>query len=84
VVGLAGLLEATAAPLIASGGVATLDDLRVLAGVRSGPRRLSGVIVGKALYEGKFTVAEAVAACAALGGAERGAGGDEGPDRVEP
>ena len=33
-----------------------LDDLRALAGLRS----LEGVIVGKALYEGRFTVAEAL------------------------
>jgi phosphoribosylformimino-5-aminoimidazole carboxamide ribotide isomerase len=68
VVGLAGLLEATAAPLIASGGVATLDDLRLLASVRANGRGLVGAIVGKALYEGQFSVAEAVAACAAMDG----------------
>ncbi|HWG73596.1 MAG TPA: HisA/HisF-related TIM barrel protein [Acidimicrobiales bacterium] len=64
VVGLAGLLELTGAPLIASGGVASLDDLRLLAAVRSGGLGLSGVIVGKALYEGRFDVAEALAASA--------------------
>ena len=68
VVGLAGLLEATGAPLVASGGVASLDDLRVLAAVHAGDRGLAGVVVGKALYEAKFTVAEAVAALGALGG----------------
>ncbi|MBO0731943.1 MAG: hypothetical protein J2P57_21975, partial [Acidimicrobiaceae bacterium] len=67
VVGLAGLLEVTGAPLIASGGVASLDDLRLLAAVRGDGRTLSGVVVGKALYEASFTVAEAVAACQALG-----------------
>ncbi len=66
VVGLAGLLEVTGAPLIASGGVATLDDLRLLAAVRAGGRTLTGAVVGKALYEARFTVAEAVAACGAL------------------
>ena len=69
VVGLAGLLETTSAPLIASGGVASLDDLRLLAGVRSPVGGLQGVIVGKAIYEGKFGVAEAVAACASMGDA---------------
>jgi phosphoribosylformimino-5-aminoimidazole carboxamide ribotide isomerase len=68
VVGLAGLLEATAAPLIASGGVASLDDLRLLASVRANGRGLVGAIVGKALYEGQFGVAEAGAACAAMEG----------------
>ncbi len=53
------LVAATAVPVIASGGVASLDDLRALRD--SG---VAGVIVGKALYEGAFTVEEAVAACA--------------------
>ena len=41
---------------IYSGGVGTLDDLRELASLRQ--VNLGGVIVGKALYEGRFTVAE--------------------------
>jgi len=45
---------------IYSGGIGSLDHLRSLAALRQ--VNLSGVIVGKALYEGKFTVAEAVAA----------------------
>jgi phosphoribosylformimino-5-aminoimidazole carboxamide ribotide isomerase len=68
VVGLAGLLETTGAPIVASGGVASLDDLRLLAAVRAAGRGLAGVIVGKALYEGKFNVADAIAALGALGG----------------
>jgi phosphoribosylformimino-5-aminoimidazole carboxamide ribotide isomerase len=40
-----------------SGGISSLEDLRALAGLRQ--VNLSGVIVGKALYEGRFTVAEA-------------------------
>jgi phosphoribosylformimino-5-aminoimidazole carboxamide ribotide isomerase len=68
VTGLAGLLELTGAPLVASGGVAGLDDLRLLAAVRAGGHGLEGVIVGKAIYEGAFTVADAVAACRSLGG----------------
>jgi phosphoribosylformimino-5-aminoimidazole carboxamide ribotide isomerase len=40
-----------------SGGVSSLDDLRALAGLRQ--VNLTGVIVGKALYEGRFAVAEA-------------------------
>jgi phosphoribosylformimino-5-aminoimidazole carboxamide ribotide isomerase len=43
-----------------SGGIGTLDDLRALAGLRQ--VNLSGVIVGKALYEGRFGIAEAQAA----------------------
>ncbi|MGH2884278.1 MAG: 1-(5-phosphoribosyl)-5-[(5-phosphoribosylamino)methylideneamino]imidazole-4-carboxamide isomerase [Solirubrobacteraceae bacterium] len=42
-----------------SGGVSTLDDLRALVELRQ--VNLRAVIVGKALYEGRFTVAEAQA-----------------------
>lgn len=45
-------------PIIASGGVASLQDIRDL--VTIGPR-VEGVIVGTALYEKKFTLAEAIA-----------------------
>jgi phosphoribosylformimino-5-aminoimidazole carboxamide ribotide isomerase len=58
--GYAALLAATAVPVVASGGVGTLEHLRELAALEAGGRRLSGVIVGKAIYEGAFTVAEAV------------------------
>ena len=75
VVGLAGLLEATGAPIVASGGVATLDDLRLLAALHAGGEGLAGVIVGKALYEGKFNVADAVAALRGMGAGGLGAGG---------
>ena len=49
----------TPAPVIASGGVSTLDDLRVLASLE--PLGVEGVITGKALYAGAFTVAQALA-----------------------
>jgi phosphoribosylanthranilate isomerase len=45
-------------PVVASGGVAKLDDLRALASLE--PAGVEGVIVGKALYAGAFTVAEAL------------------------
>jgi phosphoribosylformimino-5-aminoimidazole carboxamide ribotide isomerase len=53
--------------LIVSGGIGTLDHLRALATLRAerGLDSIEGVIVGKALYERRFTVAEAQAA---LGG----------------
>ena len=44
--------------VIASGGVSSLEDLESLA---AGLPELEGVIVGKALYEGRFTVKEALA-----------------------
>jgi phosphoribosylformimino-5-aminoimidazole carboxamide ribonucleotide (ProFAR) isomerase len=58
--GLRAAVHAAPAPVIASGGVGTLDELRALHDVG-----VAGVIVGKAIYEGRFTVEEAVAACAA-------------------
>jgi phosphoribosylformimino-5-aminoimidazole carboxamide ribotide isomerase len=47
--------------LIYSGGIGDIDDLRHLARLRREAHleSLSGVIVGKALYEGRFTIAEA-------------------------
>ncbi len=48
------------AELIYSGGVGTLDDLRALAALEL--PALGGAIVGRALYEGRFTVGEAVEA----------------------
>ena len=59
--GLGEVLAATELPVIASGGVGVLDDLTALAGVRHGERRLAGAIVGRAIYEGAFTVAQALA-----------------------
>lgn len=53
---------ATKAELIYSGGVGTLGDLRSLAA--AAPANVDGVIVGKALYEGRFTVVEGQAALA--------------------
>jgi phosphoribosylformimino-5-aminoimidazole carboxamide ribotide isomerase len=50
---------AEAAPplrLIASGGISSLDDLARLRDMRI--ESLDGVIVGRALYEGRFTVSE--------------------------
>jgi phosphoribosyl isomerase A len=53
---------ATDRPVVASGGVSTLDDLRELAGlVKDG---IEGAIVGKALYAGAFTLQEALAVAA--------------------
>jgi phosphoribosylformimino-5-aminoimidazole carboxamide ribotide isomerase len=65
--GLAAVLDATPLPVVASGGVGTLADLEALASLRAGGRGLEGVIVGKALYEGRFTVEEAIAACGPCG-----------------
>lgn len=58
-------LSAAAPPLtiLASGGISSLDDLVALS--RLGVPNIRGVIVGRALYEGRFTVADAIATLAA-------------------
>jgi phosphoribosyl isomerase A len=53
----------TSRPVIASGGVSTLDDLRAVASLA--PLGVEGAIVGKALYAGKFTLEQALEAVAA-------------------
>lgn len=53
------LLDATDLPIIASGGVSSAADIARLARLAKGERRLSGVIVGKALLSGLLTVADA-------------------------
>jgi phosphoribosylformimino-5-aminoimidazole carboxamide ribotide isomerase len=62
---LSALLERTMLPLVASGGVGTTKHLVELAQLQRSGRRLAGAIVGKALVEGRFSVAEGIAACAA-------------------
>ena len=57
---LEGVAECTDAPVIASGGVASLDDLRAIATLTDSG--VEGAIVGKALYAGRFTLPEALAA----------------------
>lgn len=47
------LAEATGLNVVASGGVASLDDVR-----RVRAARLAGVIIGRALYEGNFSLSE--------------------------
>ena len=54
------IAAATDADVIYSGGVGSLDDLRSVAGL--GLENIEGVVVGRALYEQRFTVAEARAA----------------------
>ena len=56
--GLARAISLTKIPVIASGGVGDLSHVKELATLA----QLDGVIVGKAIYENRFTVAEAVQA----------------------
>jgi phosphoribosyl isomerase A len=53
---------AAASPVIASGGVSSLDDLRAIATLA--PLGVDAAIVGKALYAGAFTLPQALAAVA--------------------
>jgi phosphoribosylformimino-5-aminoimidazole carboxamide ribotide isomerase len=50
-------------PVIASGGVATIDDVRALRAVADS---IEGVITGRAVYEGTLDLEEALALCADL------------------
>ena len=65
---LGAVLAATTVDVVASGGVGTLADLSALARLRIGAggetRSLAGIIVGRALYEGRFTVEEALSCLA--------------------
>ena len=60
--GLASLLESTGAPIVASGGVSRVDDIEALARIKAGGCRLEGVIVGRAIYEGRVDVRGALEA----------------------
>jgi len=57
---LRSVCAATDRPIVASGGVSTLDDLRTIAELV--PLGVEGAIVGTALYAGAFTLEEALAA----------------------
>jgi phosphoribosylformimino-5-aminoimidazole carboxamide ribotide isomerase len=60
--GLRAALASTTLPIIASGGVGSVDDLATLASLEYDGRHLAGIIVGTALYEGRFGVAMAMSA----------------------
>ena len=53
------LAEAVSIPVIASGGLASLDDVRALLAPRA--RKLAGAIAGRALYDGRLDAGEALA-----------------------
>jgi phosphoribosylformimino-5-aminoimidazole carboxamide ribotide isomerase len=62
------LAEAGGIPVIASGGVTTIEDIRLLA--REGGSGIVGAISGRALYEGTLDLASAQAWCDANTGAD--------------
>ena len=53
----AALARSTSLPVIASGGVASIDDIRALANDDSG---IEGVITGRAIYDGRLDITEAL------------------------
>lgn len=61
IVGLRALLSMTEIPIIASGGVASIEDLKKLRALE--PEGLLGAIVGKAIYEGRVNLEEAIRVC---------------------
>jgi phosphoribosylformimino-5-aminoimidazole carboxamide ribotide isomerase len=53
------IVDAAPVPIIASGGISTLEDIAAIKAL--GPK-VEGVILGKSLYEGKIDLAQAIAA----------------------
>jgi phosphoribosylformimino-5-aminoimidazole carboxamide ribotide isomerase len=59
------LADAVAVPVIASGGLASIEDVKALLAPRA--RKLAGAIVGRALYDGRLNAAEALTLLRAAG-----------------
>jgi phosphoribosylformimino-5-aminoimidazole carboxamide ribotide isomerase len=57
---LGAVATATRIPVIASGGISSVDDLRALRALE--PAGVAGAIIGKALYDGRLTLEAALAA----------------------
>jgi 1-(5-phosphoribosyl)-5-[(5-phosphoribosylamino)methylideneamino] imidazole-4-carboxamide isomerase (EC 5.3.1.16) len=55
------MAQASSIPVIASGGITNMDDIRALAAESS--KGISGAITGRAIYEGSLDIAEAQAYC---------------------
>tara|TARA_B110000285_G_scaffold199957_1_gene233480 strand:- start:350 stop:850 length:501 start_codon:yes stop_codon:yes gene_type:complete len=55
---ISNILRFSSIPLIASGGVTSIDDIKHLYGMNE--IKISGVIIGKALYENKINLKEAI------------------------
>ncbi len=51
------IVEASPVPIIASGGVSTLDDIKAIKALGS---KVEGIILGKSLYEGKIDLRQAI------------------------
>ena len=66
------LLALTPTPVVASGGVGSLAHIAALRDLEERGQRLAGVIVGRALYDGAFTLEEALDVAASPPGATPG------------
>ena len=55
------LTQATSIPIIASGGISSMEDLKAISALED--KGVIGVITGKALYEGKINLKEALSLC---------------------
>ena len=64
------IADAVVLPVIASGGIAEVSDLVALAEAAAAGANIEGSIVGKALYAGRFTLPEALAAVRAVAPAQ--------------
>jgi phosphoribosylformimino-5-aminoimidazole carboxamide ribotide isomerase len=62
------LADAVSIPVIASGGLASIDDVRALLAPRA--KKLAGAIVGRALYDGRLDAAAALKLVRAKGGTQ--------------
>jgi phosphoribosylformimino-5-aminoimidazole carboxamide ribotide isomerase len=71
---LAEALGTVPEPVIASGGVRNLEDLRLLLQLETSGHRLAGVVVGREVTAGRFTIEEAKQVIAG-GGPKRAPGG---------
>ena len=63
--GIEEILNSVSIPVIASGGISSLEDLKRLRALE--PKGLIGAITGKAIYEGKFDLKEAMNVCSQKG-----------------
>lgn len=64
--GLTALLSATDIPIIASGGIGSVEHITTLASISVDGRSFAGAITGRALYERAFTVSDALRAVATV------------------
>ncbi len=67
------IAEVAGFPVVASGGITNLSDIAAL--VAAGPQVVEGCITGRALYEGNFSLADALAVAAGGSAADVSADG---------